>query len=105
MMNGDYVPRHEHQELKERVDYTEGRVMAHDSTLKVMSRDLANIRTELHELNNWKDDSKVQEIALLKGRIKKSERTKDRIMYALLVGGALEVIRLILERWMPTLHP
>lgn len=104
-MNGsDYIPRREFDELKERVDYTEGRVMAHDSTLKVMSRDLANIRTDLHELNNWKDDSKIQEIAVLKGRIKKNDRTKDRVMYALVVGAALEAVRLVLERWFP-LHP
>lgn len=96
---GDFITRREFDPLKAQVDHVHGRVMAHDGNLGSIKRELANIRVELHELNNWKDDSKVQEIATLKGRIKKGERLKDRVLYTLLLGGALEIIRLVIERW------
>lgn len=106
-MNGgphEFIRRGEFDPLKAQVDHVHGRVMAHDGTLGSIRRELANIRTELHELNNWKEDSKVQEIAVLKGKIKKSDRIKDRVLYTLLLGGALEVFRLVIERWSHIFH-
>ena len=101
-MNGnDFVTRREYDRLTADVDFLKGRVMAHDAMIPKIARDLTNIRAEVHELSNWKDDSKVQEIAFLKGKIKRSDRWKDRVLTTLLLGGTLEILRLVLERFFP----
>jgi Holliday junction resolvase RusA-like endonuclease len=75
------------------------RVQAHEAELKTMRRTMTNIQMSLDDLSKWKDDSKVHEIAALKGRIKKYDKTRDRILYALLSVTVLELVRLAIEHF------
>jgi Holliday junction resolvase RusA-like endonuclease len=84
---------------REEWDWVRERVQAHDAELKALRRTLGNIQMALDDLSKWKDDSKVHEIAALKGRIKKYDKTRDRILYALTIGSLLEGVRLIVEHF------
>ena len=80
------------------------RVRAHEAELKPLRRDVVNIRLALEDLSKWKEDSKVQEIAALKGRLRKNDKTRDRILYGLLLLGAGEVVRLIIDHFAARFH-
>jgi hypothetical protein len=80
------------------------RVQAHDAALKTHGRTMSNIQMALDDLSKWKDDSKVQEIAALKGRLRKNDKTRDRILFALLLGGGVEVVRLLVDHFATRIH-
>ena len=80
------------------------RVLAHEAELKTSRKDVVNIRLALEDLSKWKDDSKVQEIAMLKGRLRRNDKVRDRILFALLLGGGVEVIRLIVDHFATKFH-
>lgn len=79
--------------------YVNGQVAEHNSALRDIRRELANIRLTVEDLTHWKEDSKVQAIAALKGQVRRYEKVRDRILYTLLFGGMLELIRVGLEKW------
>ena len=79
--------------------WVQERVRAHDAEIKTLRREFVNTRMALEDLSKWKDDSKIQEIAALKGRLRKNDKIRDRIMYALLLGGGVEVIRLVVDHF------
>jgi hypothetical protein len=80
------------------------RVQAHDAELKTLRREFVNIRLALEDLSKWKDDSKVQEIVALKGRLRKNDKTRDRILFVLLSGVTVEVIRLLVDHFATQFH-
>ncbi len=80
-------------------EYFRDRVRAHDAELKAFRRMLTNIQLGVDELSKWKEDSKVTEIAALKGQIKRYSRVRDRILYLLASGAILEGVRLMAEHW------
>ena len=84
---------------QEEWQWVRDRVSAHDSAIKTHGRTMSNIQMALDDLSKWKDDSKVHEIAALKGRIKKYDKTRDRILYALVLGGLVEGIRLLVDHF------
>lgn len=89
---------------KEEWAWVQERVRAHEAELKSFRRDFVNIRLALEDLSKWKDDSKVQEIAVLKGRLKKAGKTRDRIMWAIALAGAAEVVRLLVDHFATRFH-
>jgi Holliday junction resolvase RusA-like endonuclease len=89
---------------KEEWEWVQDRVRAHEAELKTFRRDFVNIRLALEDLSKWKDDSKVIEIASLKGRLRRNDKIRDRIMYALLLGGAVEVVRLVVDHFATKFH-
>ena len=89
---------------KEEWEWVQDRVRAHEAELKTFRRDFVNIRLALEDLSKWKDDSKVIEIASLKGRLRRNDKIRDRIMYALLLGGAVEVVRLVVDHFASKFH-
>ena len=89
---------------KEEWEWVQDRVRAHEAELKTFRRDFVNIRLALEDLSKWKDDSKVQEIVALKGRLRKNDKIRDRIMYALLLGGGVEVVRLVVDHFAGKFH-
>lgn len=103
-MTGDTVTRAEFDRLEGEHDDLRGRVLMHDATLQTLTNVLHEIKVDLHELKDWKDDSKVQEIAALRGVIRKRDRIRARILYGLIFGGGgLEILRVLLE-WLKR-HP
>ena len=84
---------------REEWQWVQDRVRAHDAEIKALRREFVNTRMALEDLSKWKDDSKVQEIVALKGRLRKNDKMRDRIMYALLLGGGVEVVRLIVDHF------
>jgi septal ring factor EnvC (AmiA/AmiB activator) len=111
-VQGNGVPpsQREFAALQNDVDYMKGQVIRHDSaiekinqTLQQIRRGMSNLETELHELNNWKEDSKVQEIALLRGKLKKIGRFKSRVFYAVLLAALAEGVRVAFEK-IPFFH-
>jgi Holliday junction resolvase RusA-like endonuclease len=80
------------------------RVQAHEAELKTLRRTMSNIQMSLDDLSKWKDDSKVHEIAALKGRLKKQDKLKDRILFALLLAGGVEVVRLVVDHFASRFH-
>lgn len=89
---------------REEWEWFKDRVRAHDAEIKVLRREFTNIRLALEDLSKWKDDSKVQEIATLKGRLRKNDKIRDRILYALLLGGGVEVVRLVVDHFAHAFH-
>ncbi len=89
---------------KEEWEWAKERIRAHDAEFKTYRRDFVNIRLALEDLSKWKDDSKITEIAALKGRLRKNDKIRDRIMYALLLGGAVEVVRLVVDHFANKFH-
>ena len=89
---------------KEEWDWVQERVRAHEAELKSFRRDFVNIRLALEDLSKWKDDSKVHEIALLKGRLKKVGKTRDRIFWAVAIAGGAEVVRLLVDHFAHVVH-
>jgi Holliday junction resolvase RusA-like endonuclease len=80
------------------------RVQAHEAELKTFRRDFVNIRLALEDLSKWKDDSKVQEIVALKGRLRRNDKIRDRILFALVLAGGVEIVRLLVDHFANRFH-
>lgn len=92
------------QITQEEWSWARERIRAHDAELKVLRTTIANINLSLDGLSKWKEDSKVQEIAALKGQIKKYSRVRDRIMYGLGFLVLSEAARLLFDHFASKLH-
>jgi hypothetical protein len=88
------------QITREEWDWARERINAHDAALKTHGRTMSNVQLALDELSKWKEDSKVQEIAALKGQIKRYSRVRDRLLYILATGAILEGVRLLVDHFL-----
>jgi hypothetical protein len=84
--------------------WTKERVGAHEAEIKILRRELVNIRLGIDDLSKWKEDSKVQEIAALKGQIKRYSRVRDRLLYGLGFLVLSEAARLLFDHFAQKLH-
>lgn len=80
-------------------EYVEEEVRSQKFLLKEIRKELANLRLAVEDLSKWKDDSKVQTIAALKGQVKRYEKRNDWVIRTLVFGGVLELLRVVFEKW------
>jgi hypothetical protein len=92
------VDRGEFEGLESDHRLLRGRVVVNDAMLYNLTNAIHEIRTTLLELKEWKDDSKVQQIAALRGIIKRRDRVRDIVLCLLGIAVMLEALRVLVMR-------